>query len=172
VGAIEWSEAERAKAAVESLTYICPICGMDHRTCLPTEQEVPSQILEVEPEMMLTEPVLKESASADIDTSDSFNPQIEENPLKPPNEVIGIVPQLQIDELEISSQLPEPHVLEEHTPELSEQQTAGAIPSVPLVVTSPLDQNREKMYNLLWKVDTLIVVLVSLLIAYFFVKYQ
>ena len=83
VGAVEWSEEARRISAKESLDWSCSVCGIHNRTVLPSESEVPSQVLKGEQELTLTLPkaeqqqqgptsssfVSKESAT-DIDTAE------------------------------------------------------------------------------------------------------
>lgn len=81
VGAVEWSEEARRISAKESLDWSCSVCGIHNRTVLPSESEVPSQVLKGEQELTLTLPKaeqqsgptsssLSKESTDDIDTAD------------------------------------------------------------------------------------------------------
>ncbi|KAJ3323262.1 Ubiquitin-conjugating enzyme E2 J1 [Boothiomyces sp. JEL0866] len=53
VGALDWNEIEREKVAKESMDWKCNVCGSCNREALPSEEQMPSSKLEVDPELCL-----------------------------------------------------------------------------------------------------------------------
>ncbi|KAI8812762.1 ubiquitin-conjugating enzyme/RWD-like protein [Cladochytrium replicatum] len=54
IGALDWTDEERAKCAKKSRSWVCSVCGSQNATALPDESERPSETLEVDPEISLT----------------------------------------------------------------------------------------------------------------------
>jgi ubiquitin-conjugating enzyme E2 J1 len=154
VGAIEWSEAERTKAAIKSVEFVCSVCGCDNRTCLPSEQEVPSQVFELEPELVLTEPIPREASDTkDIPTQGTANDAAESTTTSDP----VVAPPATIE-------APTP------TPIHTASNTAVVDPVREINVSIEATRARLDTYRLVWKIDMLIIFFITLLSAYWFTR--
>ncbi|KAI8803485.1 ubiquitin-conjugating enzyme E2 [Cladochytrium replicatum] len=68
IGALDWTDEERAKCANKSRSWVCSVCGSQNATALPDESERPSETLEVDPEISLT---IKADGNGDGSSSSS-----------------------------------------------------------------------------------------------------
>jgi ubiquitin-conjugating enzyme E2 J1 len=73
VGALDWSTEARRKCADESLNWTCSVCKSVNATALPNEDEVPSKIFEVNPEISYTVKTIENSESKSLDGLDKSN---------------------------------------------------------------------------------------------------
>ncbi|KAI8905457.1 ubiquitin-conjugating enzyme E2 J1-like protein [Gorgonomyces haynaldii] len=54
IGALDWPQEDRERAALESRSWKCSVCGSENSSCLPDETVVPSQKLNVDPEITIS----------------------------------------------------------------------------------------------------------------------
>lgn len=158
VGALDWNETEREKVAKESLDWKCNVCGGCNRDALPSEEQMPSSKLEVDPELCL-----------DLNKMESLN-NISEQDLEGSLKDAG-------EEVELDKSLEnpvEPERIAEPTPTVEapvEAPVQDTNPTVNNQILGKLEEHADPNMTKLWVVDGLLIALFVIIIGLLANKY-
>ena len=178
VGAIDWSEPERAKCAKKSVEYFCPVCGSHNKEALPSDEQAPSMILKPEPELMLT--IKKEGDQTPADDADvlktmaaskqdALSQYKEGNSSKPLETIMASSPENSTPVTTVETKKVTTTIMPALEPKVPPHQNIENHSKL-VEIDQDLLTRRQEALRHLWQVDALLFSLVMALISWFVMR--
>ena len=169
VGAIDWTEQERAKCALKSVDYCCPVCGSKNSESLPSDEQAPSVILKAEPELTLS--IKKDDTKTDLPENDA---EVQKAITASKQEAFTQ------DNIGSSSKAPVPQNSSNNVDKSQEKKVPFTTPMIDSLLNNPkevphIDETlltrRQELLTHLWQVDAALIFLVGVLVSWLFIRF-